>query len=39
MKIAVDAMGGDFGPRVVVEGAISAAREMDVEVLLVGNKD
>ena len=39
MKIAVDAMGGDFGPRVVVEGAISAARELDVEILLVGNMD
>ena len=27
MKIAVDAMGGDFGPAVVVEGAVAAARE------------
>ena len=24
MKIAVDAMGGDFGPAVVVEGAVTA---------------
>ena len=27
MKIAVDAMGGDHGPAVVVEGAVAAARE------------
>jgi glycerol-3-phosphate acyltransferase PlsX len=39
MKIAVDAMGGDYGPRVVVEGAIHASREYGVEVLLVGIED
>ncbi|MEK7701238.1 MAG: hypothetical protein AAB418_04455, partial [candidate division NC10 bacterium] len=27
MKIAVDAMGGDHGPAVVVEGAVAAVRE------------
>ena len=36
MKIAVDAMGGDFGPRVTVEGAVKASQEYQVEVLLVG---
>jgi glycerol-3-phosphate acyltransferase PlsX len=36
MKIAVDAMGGDFGPRIAVEGAVQAAREHGVDVLLVG---
>ena len=36
MKIAVDAMGGDFGPKVTVEGALRAARDFGVEVLLVG---
>ena len=36
MKIAVDAMGGDFGPRVTVEGAVRAAEEYDVDVVLVG---
>ncbi len=36
MKIAVDAMGGDFGPRVPVEGAVRAAEEQGVDVLLVG---
>ena len=34
--IAVDAMGGDSAPRAEVEGAILAARELDVRVLLVG---
>ncbi|MBN1223052.1 MAG: phosphate acyltransferase PlsX [Candidatus Aminicenantes bacterium] len=36
MKVAVDAMGGDFGPEVTVEGALIASREFNVEVLLVG---
>ena len=35
--IAVDAMGGDFGPSVVVPGAIDAARLHDLQVLLVGD--
>ncbi len=35
--IAVDAMGGDFGPSVVVPGAIEAARLYNLEVLLVGD--
>jgi phosphate acyltransferase len=34
--IALDAMGGDHAPRVEVEGAILAARELEVRVLLVG---
>ena len=34
--IALDAMGGDHAPRVEVEGAILAARELDVRILLVG---
>ncbi len=36
MKIVVDAMGGDFGPEVTVAGAVSASREFQLEVLLVG---
>lgn len=35
--IAVDAMGGDFAPRVPVEGAVMAAREEDCAVVLVGD--
>jgi len=38
MKIAVDAMGGDFGPAVVVEGAVAACREFSLESVLVGDK-
>src|SRR5947207_2974991 len=37
MKIAVDAMGGDHGPAVVVEGAIAAVREFGASVILVGD--
>ncbi len=37
VRIAVDAMGGDFGPSVVVPGAVSAARE-GIAVLLVGDE-
>jgi phosphate acyltransferase len=37
MKIAVDAMGGDHGPPVVVEGAVAAVRELGASVVLVGD--
>jgi phosphate acyltransferase len=36
MRIAVDAMGGDFAPAQVVLGAAEAAREYGVEIALVG---
>ena len=39
MKIAVDAMGGDHGPGVIVEGAIQAARELDCDIVLVGREE
>src|SRR5262245_29594966 len=39
MRVAVDAMGGDFAPRNVVEGAIAAARDLGVGVILVGPVD
>ena len=38
MKIAVDAMGGDGGVPVNCEGAIAAAREYGLEVVLVGDR-
>jgi len=38
MKIAVDAMGGDFAPRNPINGAVLATREHDVEVVLVGDE-
>jgi phosphate acyltransferase len=36
LTIAVDAMGGDHAPKSEVEGAILAARDLDVKVILVG---
>lgn len=36
IRIALDAMGGDFAPDVVVAGALKAQAELDVDVLLVG---
>lgn len=38
MKIAVDAMGGDFAPAAVVEGALKAARDYNLQVILVGRE-
>jgi glycerol-3-phosphate acyltransferase PlsX len=38
LKIAVDAMGGDYGPAVVVEGAVAAVRDHGAAVVLVGDK-
>jgi glycerol-3-phosphate acyltransferase PlsX len=39
MRIVVDAMGGDLAPAVVVEGAVLAAREFGVEIILTGRED
>lgn len=39
MRIAVDAMGGDHAPEEVVKGALKAAAEYKVEIILVGNPD
>jgi len=38
MKIAVDAMGGDHAPEVVVDGALQAARDLGLEIMLVGRR-
>ena len=38
MKIVVDAMGGDRAPAVVVEGAVQAARDFGLEIILVGQE-
>ena len=38
MPVALDAMGGDFGPEVLVDGAIQAAKEYGVETILVGDE-
>lgn len=39
MKIIVDAMGGDYAPQAVVEGAVAAVKEYaNTEVVLVGDE-
>jgi glycerol-3-phosphate acyltransferase PlsX len=39
MKIAVDAAGGDYAPHEMVKGAIKAAQEYGVEIVLVGRRN
>ena len=36
IRVAIDAMGGDYAPREVVHGAVLAAREYGISVQLVG---
>lgn len=38
VKLAVDAMGGDYAPGEIVKGSVEAARELGVEIILVGVK-
>ena len=38
MKIVLDAMGGDTAPDTTVAGAVRAARELPIEIILVGNR-
>ena len=37
MRIIIDAMGGDNAPKAVVQGAIDAAKEFGVDIVLVGH--
>ena len=39
MRIVVDAMGSDFHPKPDVEGAVQAARELGVAIVLVGDQN
>lgn len=39
VRVAVDAMGGDFAPGEVVKGALQAARELGVGITLVGDTE
>lgn len=39
MKIALDAMGGDHGPKVTVKGAVDAVNQYGVNLILTGDKD
>ena len=38
LPVAIDAMGGDLGPAVVVEGVLRAERELGINSVLVGNE-
>lgn len=38
-RIAIDAMGGDYAPKEIVEGAVWAALEYNVAIELVGRQD
>ena len=38
MKIAVDAMGGDHAPEVIVQGVLRAADELGVNITLIGDR-
>jgi glycerol-3-phosphate acyltransferase PlsX len=38
LPVAVDAMGADFGPTVVVDGAVAAARELNLSSIIVGDE-
>jgi glycerol-3-phosphate acyltransferase PlsX len=37
VRVAVDAMGGDYAPEEIVKGAVLAAQKDDVEIILVGS--
>jgi phosphate acyltransferase len=39
VRIALDAMGGDLAPKATVEGAVAAARDFGIEIVLVGDLD
>jgi len=39
MRIAVDAMGGDYAPAEIVKGAVGAAVLYDIDVILVGDEE
>jgi len=39
MRVAVDIMGGDYGPGNAIQGAVSASREYKLKVLLVGAEE
>ncbi len=38
MKIILDAMGGDNAPEATIKGAVKAIKEIDSEIILVGNE-
>ncbi len=39
MKVILDAMGGDNAPEATIKGAVKAIKEIDSEIVLVGNEE
>ena len=39
MRIAVDAMGGDYAPAQIVLGAVEAVRKYKCDIVLVGDEE
>ena len=39
VRVAVDVMGGDYAPQEVMKGAIAAAHQGNVDIILVGQED
>ncbi len=39
MKIILDAMGGDYAPHEIIEGAKLAKKEFGIDIILVGKED
>jgi glycerol-3-phosphate acyltransferase PlsX len=39
VRVAIDAMGGDYAPQEIVKGAMEAVKEGGVEIILVGQED
>ena len=39
MKILLDAMGGDNAPDAVIKGAVRASKEIEADIILIGNEE
>lgn len=39
LRIALDAMGGDFAPKEIIKGAIEASKRCGCEIILVGDRE
>jgi len=39
VTVAIDAMGGDFGPKPIISGLLEAFKEREFQAILVGNKN
>lgn len=39
MKIAIDGMGGDNAPKAIVEGALMAIKEYDIDIVITGDSN